>query len=77
MDKDQFGRMRYQHMEVDIDSEEHADENQAQETNGKYYRADSAETLRHIYEEIDRLEKSEVEVNKYQHYDELFGKLWP
>ncbi len=71
--KDQFGIMRYRDMEVDIDEDTLT--KIAQETNGKYYRADSAETLRHIYDEIDRLEKSEVEVKKYQHYDELFGKV--
>ena len=46
----------------------------AQQTNGKYYRADTADTLRRIYADIDRLEKSEVEVSKYQIYDELFGQ---
>jgi Ca-activated chloride channel family protein len=67
---DQFGRKHYQYMDVDIDEDTLS--KIAQETNGRYYRADSADTLRHIYEEIDRLEKTEVEVRKYQHYDELF-----
>ncbi len=60
-------------MAVDIDEETLT--KIAQETNGKYYRADTADTLRRIYADIDRLEKSEVEVNKYQHYDELFGQV--
>jgi Ca-activated chloride channel family protein len=46
----------------------------AQQTHGKYYRADTADTLRRIYEDIDRLETTEVEVKKYQQYDELFGQ---
>jgi Ca-activated chloride channel homolog len=70
---DQFGQKRYTYMDVDIDEDTLT--KIAQETNGKYYRADSADTLRHIYDEIDRLEKSEVEVKKYQHYDELFGQV--
>jgi Ca-activated chloride channel family protein len=68
---DQFGQKRYQYMDVDVDEETLT--KIAQQTNGRYYRADSADTLRKIYAEIDRLEKSEVEVKKYQHYDELFG----
>jgi Ca-activated chloride channel family protein len=70
---DQFGQKRYQYMDVDIDEDTLT--KIAEKTNGKYYRADSADTLRHIYSEIDRLEKSEVEVKKYQHYDELFGHV--
>jgi Ca-activated chloride channel homolog len=41
-------------------------------TGGKYYRADSADTMRSIYAQIDSYEKSEVQVKKYQHFDELF-----
>jgi Ca-activated chloride channel family protein len=70
---DQFGQKHYQYMDVDIDEDTLA--KIAQQTNGKYYRADSADTLRQIYQDIDRLEKSEVEVKKYQHYDELFAQV--
>jgi Ca-activated chloride channel family protein len=70
---DQFGVKHYRDMDVDIDEDTLT--KIAQETNGKYYRADSADTLRHIYDEIDRLEKSEVVFDKYQHYDELFGQV--
>jgi Ca-activated chloride channel homolog len=68
---DQMGRKQYQYMDVDVDEDTLT--KIAQKTNGKYYRADSADTLRRIYAEIDRLEKSEAEVKKYEHYDELFG----
>ncbi|MDA7511474.1 hypothetical protein N8612_07355, partial [Verrucomicrobia bacterium] len=44
----------------------------AETTGGKYYRADSTGTLIEIYDEIDLLEKSEVEVTEYQNYDEIF-----
>jgi Ca-activated chloride channel family protein len=70
---DPMGQKRYQYIDVDVDEDTLT--KIAQQTNGKYYRADSADTLRKIYAEIDRLEKSEVEVKKYQHYDELFGHL--
>ncbi len=70
--RDQFGQMVYLDVPVDIDEETLT--KIAQETKGKYYRADTADTLRRIYEDIDRLETTEVEVKKYQHYDELFGQ---
>ena len=46
----------------------------AQRTGGRYFRADSTATLGNIYADIDRLEKTEVEVKKYQRYRELF--MW-
>ncbi|MDQ3017722.1 MAG: VWA domain-containing protein [Bacteroidota bacterium] len=47
----------------------------ADETGGKYYRATSAERLQRVYDEIDRLEKTEVEVTVYKRYQELY--YWP
>ena len=41
-------------------------------TSAKYYRADSSDTLNKIYDDIDRLEKTDVEVKKYTQYQELF-----
>jgi Ca-activated chloride channel family protein len=41
-------------------------------TGGIYYAADNAKKFQEIYDEIDRLEKSEVEVKKYSHVRELF-----
>lgn len=67
---DQFGRKRYAQQTVDIDEE--TLKQIAARTGGKYYRADKSEALRSIYDEIDRLETTEVEVKKYQHYRELF-----
>ncbi|HEV7924601.1 MAG TPA: VWA domain-containing protein [Verrucomicrobiae bacterium] len=70
--RDQWGRTITKQVPVDIDEETLT--KIAQQTNGKYYRADTADTLRRIYADIDRLETTEVEVKKYQHYDELFGQ---
>jgi Ca-activated chloride channel homolog len=44
----------------------------AEKTGGKYYRADSADTLRRIYDDIDKLERTEVETKKYVRVKELF-----
>ena len=37
----------------------------AKETGGKFFEADSANKLKRIYEEIDKLEKSEIKTNKF------------
>src|SRR5947207_15148979 len=44
----------------------------ASKTGGKYYRAESTETLRRIYDEIDHLEKTEIDVKKFVQVKELF-----
>ncbi|MHB8521294.1 MAG: vWA domain-containing protein [Limisphaerales bacterium] len=66
---DAFGRKTYVQIPVDID--EDTLKKIADRTGGKYYRADNSATLNRIYEDIDRLEKTEVAVKKYQHYREL------
>ncbi|MGI8965828.1 MAG: vWA domain-containing protein [Limisphaerales bacterium] len=68
---DPFGRKGYQMMPVDIDEETLT--KIASQTGGKYFRADNSEALRKIYAEINRLEKSEIEVKKFRQYEELFG----
>jgi len=68
-----FGQKVYVQVPVDIDEE--TLKAIAKKTGGEYYRADSTDTLRRIYDKIDRLEKTEVETKKYVHIDELFR--WP
>ncbi|HMJ88306.1 MAG TPA: VWA domain-containing protein [Candidatus Acidoferrum sp.] len=64
------GRKEYVPVPVDID--EPTLTAIAEKTGGKYYRADSSDTLRRVYAEIDQLEKTEVEVKKYVRRYELF-----
>ena len=66
-----FGRQVYQMEPVDIDEDTLT--KIADKTGGKYYRADNAEKFGQIYDEIDKLEKSEATINKYTQYRELFG----
>lgn len=66
-----FGQRDYQQVPVDIDEETLT--KVAEKTGGKYFRADNSESLRKIYDEIDRLEKTDVKVKKYRQYEELFG----
>jgi Ca-activated chloride channel family protein len=42
-------------------------------TGGTFHTAEDAESLRQVYEEIDRLEKSEFEAVRYVDYRELFA----
>ena len=67
---DPFGRKVYMQVEVDID--EKTLKEIASKTGGKYYRADSTDTLRQIYDDIDKLEKTEVEVKRFVQVKELF-----
>jgi len=71
--RDMFGRKVYQNIPVDID--EKTLKAIADQTGGRYYRADSTDTLRKIYAEIDQLEKTEAEVKRYVHRIELFPWL--
>lgn len=47
----------------------------AEITGGKYYRAEDTAGLQAIYDEINELEKSQVEVRVYNQYEELAGYL--
>lgn len=44
----------------------------ARETGGRYYRATDAGTLRAVYDQINRLEKTEIEMPRYQQYVDLY-----
>jgi len=44
----------------------------AEQTGGRYFRAKDKEALQYIYEQIDKLEKSKVEITSYKRYEERF-----
>jgi Ca-activated chloride channel homolog len=64
-----FGK-RYQDMEVKID--EVLLKEVAQLTDGKYFRATSNKKLREIYGEIDKLEKSKIDVTEFKKMKEEY-----
>jgi len=68
--RDMFGRKVYQMVPVDVD--EDTLQKIADRTGGKYYRADNAERFKQIYEEIDKLEKTDASIKKYTQFNELF-----
>lgn len=47
----------------------------AQKTDGKYFRATSNSKLQEIYDEINKLETTEIEEQKFYNYDEKFRPL--
>ena len=68
--KDQFGRTTMQMMPVQID--EALMQKISRETGGKYYRATNNTSLGKVYDEIDRLEKTKIEINSFKRYAELY-----
>ena len=64
-----FGKRRIP-MRVEIDEELLADI--SAETDAKYYRAKNKDELKNIYNEIDQLEKTKINVKEFKRYSELF-----
>ena len=64
------GSFQYGNIQVEID--EDLLQQISETTGGKYFRATSNSKLEEIYEEINKLEKTEIEETKYKSYDELF-----
>lgn len=67
------GTFQYGRVPVEID--EDLLREIAEATGGKYFRATNNEKLEEIYEEIDQLEKTEIEEFKYYNYQEKFRPL--
>ena len=67
---DPFGRKVYVNMPVDVDEEtlQHI----AETTGGRYFRATDTESLRRIYDDIDKLETTSQEGLQYLDYDEMY-----
>jgi len=63
-------KVGYQDVPVDVD--EDTLKQIAKMTGGKYYRADTTEHFQDIYRDIDKLEKTEMEIKKYSQFRELF-----
>lgn len=68
--KDMYGRTVYQNIPIEIDEE--TLKRIAEVTGARYYRATDTETLWKIYDDINRLEKSNIEHLGYRETSELF-----
>lgn len=67
------GQIRYQMMPVRLDEPLLRDV--AGKTGGRYFRATDAEALARIFQQIDQLEKTEVEVTRFAEYEETYRPL--
>ena len=67
---DEFGNRHYEQAQFDLD--EDTLKKIAVMTQGEYFRAADTESLRHIYVEIDKLEKTKIEGKGYKQYEPLF-----
>ena len=67
------GSFQYGRVQVEIDEE--LLEEIAQVTGGKYFRATNNKKLVEIYEEINKLEKTEIEEFKFYNYEEKYRAL--
>ncbi len=67
-----FGKT-YQKIRVDID--EKTLKKIAKNTDGKYYRATDKQSLKRIFNKIDKLEKTEIKSKVYTNYTEIFPRF--
>lgn len=65
-----FGRTQYQNAKVEVDEE--TLKQIAKITDAQFYRATDSKSLEEIFEEIDKLEKSTVQMSQYKEIRELF-----
>jgi Ca-activated chloride channel family protein len=68
---DAFGNKRLAMAQVDVDEE--TLKKIAADTGGKFFRATDTQSLKNIYTEIDRLEKTTHQLKKFEHHTELFA----
>ena len=67
--------LQYRQIRVDID--EDLLKEIAETTGGQYFRATNQQELINVYEEIDKLEKTKIDVKEFTRYSELFPMfLW-
>ena len=68
---DAWGRQVIQKVQVDVDEESLKEI--AKITGGQFFRATDNKSLQKVYQEIDTLERTEIEVTEYQNYTELYS----
>lgn len=67
---DRNGELIYRNIKVEIDESLLTEISEL--SNGKYFRATDEDKLKSIYDEINKLEKTEIKETKYYNYDELY-----
>ncbi|MEO1084236.1 MAG: VWA domain-containing protein [Acidobacteriota bacterium] len=70
-----FGRIVTQRHNMEVKVDEELLRSIAERTGGRFFQAIDPASLRQIFEEIDQLEKTEIEVKRYIRHDEAFQPL--
>ncbi len=74
--RDQMGRVHYQNIDVEIDEALMKDMSAAT-NDGQYFRATNKKALQEIFDQIDVMEKSRIDITQYaQTKDEFYPWLW-
>ena len=71
--RNQFGQIQMQAIDVNID--ENTLIEIAEMTDGRYFRATDKQKLKEVYQQIDKLEKSKINVTEFRKKSEEF-KPW-
>lgn len=71
--KDQWGQKAYQMIKIDLDEE--LLQNIATTTGGQYFRATDTNSLTKIFRQIDRMEKTTIEMPHFREYRDLYPHL--
>jgi Ca-activated chloride channel family protein len=58
---------------MDVQIDEQTLKQVAEVSGGEYFRATDSEKLHKIYQQIDRMEKTKIEVKKFKRYRELYA----
>lgn len=73
--QDAFGRAVKRYQPIHSSVNDALLKKMAADTGGEYYKADSGNKLRKVFENIDKLEKSKVETQTYVKYEEQYQKF--
>lgn len=69
---DAFGRERVQRMNIEVEVDEELLRSIADRTGGRFFQATDPDALRDIFEEIDQLEKTPIQIERSVRYKEAF-----
>lgn len=72
--EDAFGNKYKRYQPIHSKVNEELLNRMADETGGKYYRASTTNALQGVFRDINKLEKSKIEVNQFTRYSENFQK---
>ena len=73
--RDAFGRIITQRQNMRVEVDEELLQEIAERTGGRFFQAIDPDSLRQIFNAIDQLEKTEIEVKRYIRHDEAFQPL--